>query len=142
MQTSHHAIATNTFVILAKMNAMSQYWTDFFFKFSFVKALESITTSVTKEVRFYNEHTINIGFDYIHCCYIKKVGSITRTKSNSNVKLKAFRLPYVFRATSDAIYSAYPFGLFFCQFQLSRHISSIPYLASHPNSALALAGLQ
>lgn len=80
MQTPHHAIATNTFVILAKMNAMSQYWTDFFFKFSFVKALESITTSVTKEVWFNNEHTINIGFDYIHY-YIKKVGSITRTKS-------------------------------------------------------------
>ena len=39
-------------------------------------------------------------------------------------------------------YSSNPFGLFFCQFQLSRHISSIPNSAFQPNSASALAGLQ
>ena len=35
-----------------------------------------------------------------------------------------------------------PFGLFFCQFQESRHMSSMPYSASQPNSRLALAGSQ
>lgn len=35
-----------------------------------------------------------------------------------------------------------PFGLFFCQFQLSRHMSSMPYSASQPSSFLALAGSQ
>ena len=38
--------------------------------------------------------------------------------------------------------SSYPLGLFFCQFQLSRHISSMPYCASQPSSAFAFAGLQ
>ena len=39
-------------------------------------------------------------------------------------------------------YSSNPLGLFFCQFQLSRHISSIPNCAFQPSSASALAGLQ
>lgn len=39
-------------------------------------------------------------------------------------------------------YSAvlYPSGLWLCQFQLSRHISSMPYSASQPSSRLALLG--
>ena len=39
-------------------------------------------------------------------------------------------------------YSSKPLGLFFCQFQLSRHISSIPNSAFQPSSASAFAGLQ
>lgn len=34
----------------------------------------------------------------------------------------------------------YPSGLWLCQFQLSRHISSMPYSASQPSSRLALLG--
>ncbi len=39
-------------------------------------------------------------------------------------------------------YSAvlYPSGLWLCQFQLSRHISSMPYSASQPSSRSALLG--
>ena len=34
-------------------------------------------------------------------------------------------------------YSEYPLGLFFCQFQLSRHISSIPRVACQPSISRA-----
>ena len=40
------------------------------------------------------------------------------------------------------LYSSNPLGLFFCQFQLSRHISSMPNSAFQPSSASAFAGLQ
>ena len=47
-----------------------------------------------------------------------------------------------FVETCSSLYSSKPLGLFFCQFQLSRHMSSIPNCAFQPSSASAFAGLQ
>ena len=66
-------------------------------------------------------------------------------KSQVLQRIQKLRAPLC-DALSDVIltryYSSKPLGLFFCQFQLSRHISSMPNSAFQPSSASAFAGLQ
>ena len=69
MQASHDAIAAHRLVVLAEVNAVTQDWGYFLFKLSLTEALEEVAASITEEAWLNDEHAINIGFDYIHCCY-------------------------------------------------------------------------
>ena len=49
VQASHYAIAAHRLVVLAKVNTMTQDWSNLLFKLSLAEALEEVATRVTEE---------------------------------------------------------------------------------------------
>ena len=66
VQTSHHAIAAHSLVVLAEVNTVSQDWGNLLLKLSLAEALEEVTTRVAEEAWFNNEYSFYICLNNIH----------------------------------------------------------------------------
>ena len=65
MQATHYTIGAHTLVVLAELHLVAHQWLYFLFKLTLAKALEEIATSISKQARFNDEHTINICLYYV-----------------------------------------------------------------------------
>ena len=66
MQTTHHTIRTHALIVLAELHLVAYQWLYFLFKLSLAKTLKEVTTSITKEAWFNNEHALYICLYYVH----------------------------------------------------------------------------
>lgn len=96
MQASHDTIRAHTLIVLAKMNTMSQNWSNLLFKLSFAEALEEISSSIAEEAWLYNENAINISFNNIHL-----FNYLISSKNISSVNLKLYIIQTSIIAVSD-----------------------------------------
>ena len=65
MQATHYAIRTHALIVLAELHLVAHQWLNLLFKLTLTEALEEIATSISKQARFNDEHTINICLYYV-----------------------------------------------------------------------------
>ena len=80
IQASHHTLRTHALVVLAELYFVAHQWFYLIFKLTLAEALEELTTSITKEAWFNNNHVLYICLNYVYFFIIVKHMIIYQTR--------------------------------------------------------------